>query len=528
MNYFRTVDEKQLDNEFLIYLNDLMSYMNEELGIRDNYIIDMIFSKGCSFNSMADFFENSDRDLNRTLLAIVLKEFDYSYAKAVNRHNHLQHIYNVFSMLDYAYLETNGEPVVGALLSRCGISGVYNSFSVKDDQLKKDLVRILYPIIRYEELTDSNIQSPLSLLISRLMISAREMSISDTSSYSEVGHELDLPSSIKVIFLEEFFSASKSLQSSIINEAAINSIESAGSKIVTRESIASDYKILAARWPVEFIRSRVIAGDDPVKACEKASSVISILLENAEIYGSELEEVMVNIKKSALFPFPDDFKKVFGDNFLDMDIAINSIKINDSNEFMDEDLRSFPYWVGVDFTHESISGAMTSRSVDAFHAYNYPQKLDFKQAVVENMNRFYFSYQVMRGSLLDDPETYSDLLDIYLDRISKDNPGAFSSGLKNIHNTILNRAVDSLSTKYNDFILKFFLDYPDYCDKNLKLVIGNDDIKRNTINLINKLDIPLTGHLIRAGKFSPGDFTDKWSKTESHIKKLFMNNDLGI
>ena len=216
MNYFRTVDAKQLDNEFLIYLNDLMSYMNEELGIRDNYIIDMIYSKGCSFNSMADFFENSDRDLNRTLLAIVLKEFDYSYAKVVNRHNHLQHIYNVFSMLDYAYLDTNGEPVVGALLSRCGISGVYNSFCIKDDHLKKDLVRILYPIIRYEELADSNIQSPLSLLISRLMISAREMSISDIGSYPEVSHELDLPSSIKVIFLDEFFSANKSLQSSII------------------------------------------------------------------------------------------------------------------------------------------------------------------------------------------------------------------------------------------------------------------------------------------------------------------------
>ena len=518
MEYFKTVVNSSLDRELIDHLERFVFHIEENAGVDRAHILDMLYSDACTFEILKEFFDELDSNLDRSLFAILINDFKATHENDEGSKNKINKILEVSSLYDYAYIDNNGEPSSEGILIEFGMAGIYHSILTSDDEVNKKCSKIIYDVIRNEERAEVEYASNVSEFIAKIMVSARYMSISEERPYSDVMNAMRLPKWLDIITSEDFLSMSEEDQSLAVEDA------SSAALCINGDAFGIDeYKMLAARWPVEFIRSRLIAGDDPSELCELSTTLIGTLLKKAELSQSEIGEISENIKKSALFPFPKDFEKVFGCNLLDVNIVNDAICVDNEN-----DGRDFPYWLGIGFHNELNSSFSVAKTVDIFYSYNYEKTEEFDAIISDNMKDFYFSDFLCKYALLDKPDIYIKHLSAYLNGLDKRGRHASDIGLKDIYGSVCSRNNDMISLAYNRAVLSSFSSCPESLEKDLMLSIPSEAVKAEAVRIILSENIRVSKSLIRSGGFTPHDFSKGWKGARSDTKKSFIMNDLGM
>lgn len=518
MEYFKTVVNSSLGQELADHLERLVCHIEENAGVDRAHILDMFYSDACTFEILKEFLDESDRNLDRSLFAILINDFKATHENDEDSKNKINKILEVSSLYDHAYIDNNGEPSSEGVLIEFGMAGIYHSILTSDDEVNKKCSKIIYDVIRNEERAEVEYASNVSEFIAKIMVSARYMSISEERPYSDVMNAMRLPKWLDIITSEDFLSMSEEDQSLAVEDA------SSAALCINGDAFGIDeYKMLAARWPVEFIRSRLIAGDDPSELCELSTTLIGTLLKKAELSQSEIGEISENIKKSALFPFPKDFEKVFGCNLLDVNIVNDAIYVDH-----EDDDRSFPYWLGIGFHDELNSSFSVAKTVDVFYSYGYEKTEKFDAIIRDSMKDDCFSELLCKHSLIDKPHIYINYLLVYLNGLEERDQQICDTGLKAIYQSVCSRDNDAVSLAYNRAVLNSFLGCPENIEKDLSISIPSEAVKAEAVRIILSENIRVSKSLIRSGGFTPHDFSKGWKGARSDTKKSFIMNDLGM
>lgn len=530
IKYFATIEDHRFDKKFAQYLESFKQYLMDEFKIKNDFIIQMIYSKEAKGIDIIDFLEDQFEDNNRNLMYLLLREFDVisgltpgSNASSV-----------ISSLFNYEHTLYKSSDQADEFLRNHGCAGLVNTFPVDCLMTRFELASLLYSDIRHEEYFNDDGLSGTADITDYLKSSARricvhESSQSESSSFTDINPH----STIASMSSPDFLKMSVSQQSEIIDQF-INDVYNDDD--LHKDSSPEVYlKNISSVWPVESMRARIISGQSIETVIQNGEQLVRLLLDKSDINKNEIEETCRHIMMSALAPFPEIFKEVF-EGSLPPSYIFRQTHLN-ARDFVGD----IVFEIGLGFNFNAGSIGLASGSIRALNEYGDFGKKIMLEMIGENGLSSSSIEDLSYKTSSVDGELFGEIVAHWLNSLQKIETGEgitqeiavrkISMALLTISDTgkeLFSNKNEAIIESYNNALLfalttegvrnNYHLDFKFSNNEEKKKFVEKSIIEKNMINK----------SVIEAGKFSQSDFSRVWNKVSAEHKKIIFSNDLGL
>ena len=523
-NYFDTISNDKFSKEALDYIAEFDKYLRVNQKLSGINIIDMIYSVEKENINLDSFLEDSDKSLARTLHLALMYEFDVQIGIG-SRGCKSSVIEDLFDSID-SYNVNDGEGTEALnLLCFSGAVGLSNNVMIEDDRTRLGIARVYFATLQHYEdpvtrdfLSNDDTNSYLCAY-SRSQITQKSDEFKINSEYNN-----NIPEEMKSITTPDFFTLDQDDQSKLLKDlferVSLNTEAEYGENTFTQFTMMA----LAARWPIEHIRTTLILGGDMDHAIREAQQVIQVILDIAGLKPSEINEKSKNICMLALLPYPQLFKEKYGDEVLPIDIAFTVNSREGSNDF------SFPYYSGIGFDILSSEMGLTHNFVKSM-SRDYGYRNDFiVDAISKSQPHGHALNMLSKGKSGISSDDVNEIISRIIPGVKENHPFVQVRDLLWIEETVRIVDNDNLKFEYNKAIIDHASINTNYANqepipsmlfsKNISREFMADYIMSNNINIDERI--------MRSGGFKPSDLAKNWKSVDPGVKSRVIQKDLGM
>lgn len=523
-NYFATISNDKFSKEALDYIAEFDKYLRINQKLSGINIIDMIYSVEKDNINIDSFLEGSDKSLARTLHLALMYEFDVQIGIG-SRGCKSYVIEDLFDSID-SYNVNDGEGT-GALSLLCfsGAVGLSNNVMIKDDKVRLGIARVYFMTLQHEEDPVSDYFLSSDDVNGYLCAYSRSQIIQRSDEFKAgFEHSINVPEEIKKITSPDFFTLEPKDQDTLLRSLFKRMNED--TKVEYGEGIFTPFAMmaLAARWPVEHIRTTLILGGDVNHAIKESEQVIRVILDISGLDHDEIAEKSKNICMLALLPYPQIFKSKYPGEILPIDIAFTVNDREGSNDY------SFPYYSGIGFDVLSSEMGLTHNFVRSMsNDYGYGADL-IVNAISKSEPDGYTLNMLSKGTSGISSSDANEVISRIIPGIKEGHPAVQVRDLLWIEETVRIVDNDNLKFEYNKAIIDHASINTNYANQEpIPSMLFSKNISREFMaDYIMSSNINIDERIMRSGGFKPSDLAKNWKSVDPGVKSRVIQKDLGM
>lgn len=567
MNFFIRANNSALDADFIAYLQSFKDILIKDYEAEENNLLDMIYTGSVEDADLFEFFESNSNYYSTALQYMLLRDYNIECGLGSPSSNPSL----IYKLFDQVAEEFRNNDCGADLMSQFGAAGLFNSFPINDEEIKKDLCSLIYEEIGGSEYFYDDEELTTDFMSEYLCICAR-LTMVNPRNRESIGHPASMASPDWIsnlsdpLFLErsldekqsifnDFFEGMINLKAEEDEESSQENDDEPMSDEEILDDVVSDVKEILRYWPIEIMRSSIILGNSVESTIEQGREIIGVILDKIG-YSHELkQEKIEEMIKMALLPFPSSFIEAFGNNPPSFQAVFNSHKgIEDG----------FGNWSNSGLGFENVSGfyGLSSGTVKVLNQYNNygedainyiiekssmpsiaindicsrSQALNDKQA--EKIVSRWIAEMDEKFSRFDKPGSHPNH-DFILEagtssaliKASHYKGSLYEFMLNSIAETresIISLGSSELNKLINTYILKALTVDGIKARDGLIFIFENDEDKNDFIRSNLTDPSKINKNVVAAGAFSQKELSEQWSGMVPSVKKSITMSEFGI
>lgn len=528
MDFFENASNSDLHSDFLAYLHRFRMFLCESLNSESASIFSIMMNHGETNYSIDDFISGADQKMNRAMMYLLIRDYDIELGLH-GKNSTAGAIYDHFEDRDDTFHRYDE---VESFIREHGIAGLCNSFPVHSESLRKELGEYMYEDVRHDEYVGEDSYYKGESVVDFLRLKARLLCLSPERPYfCESFQEFKSTPIIDKLTDVDFFDADKEIIEATIDEFHISLSDDPFN--YSEDAVGNIMGRLCFTWTIEVIRSKIISGGNPVDLIPKLKNIIEIMIKKSDIESEQIDKVTEDLLMLSLAPFPSDYKKVFGNNVMNLE-DITQRKNNYSVS------SSLP---GIGFSRISGDMGLSSNSPSILAEYkSYPM-----ESIASAVGKSEIDCNSI-GDIInkykdngEDPSLGALILDEWILNMSKK---GVATGINSGHAMSLMRKtletmsqvrdyVDTLSDKktkdlFNDSLLDIISNEYSPKKHGVTFIFNSNDHRVEFIRKHSLHKKEINEEILQAGGFEQPDFKEFWDTMSTGSKKTIIAQELGL
>jgi hypothetical protein len=531
MKLFGRFNDSDFEPDFIEYAKSFRSYLISEFDVEETNLLDMIYSDNVKDNhDIESFIESQDENLNRTMLYVLLHEYDIEVGlkSRVSAHHD---IYRMFAG-EQKYIYKDHENI-SDFIYECGLSGVVHGFAVKNLDIKFEMTRIMYSDIQAEEQRMHEGFGWEFNAIAYLSSCARGILLGNEFSPDCINHDgIEIPEELINISSPGFYERSALDQEKLLRVAISRLKET---DLENDEGYQDSYSIditeIATKWPTEYGIACLILGLPACEIVSRVSKLSTVLLKIAGWTESNSELISDILIKRMLFSFPAEFKVVFPDLPPIEDCITKDIISDPGSERINDLLLKV---LKLDFSwHAGLMG-YGHKLITLANEIGYKTD-DILPLIEVSENISILTLDSLVGNIdIAGKTAVVHVISRWLDALNHSNKTIGVLSLR--ESTALIAGLDDkrIFGQFNEQILRTINKQMNSKYATEKVVNGSyflfkdEDHKKEFVNEIVSSGYVVTPSIIELGRFSQKDFSAHWGSLSRISRRSFIGKDLDL